>query len=53
MISWKSKKKLSIALSMKEAEYIVACSTSCEAIWIREVVDRSIRSRDGSNHDSM
>jgi hypothetical protein len=33
MISWQSRKQSSIALSTAEAEYIVACSISCEAIW--------------------
>jgi hypothetical protein len=34
MISWKSRKQSSISFSMAEVEYIVACSTSCEAIWL-------------------
>jgi hypothetical protein len=34
MISWQSRKQSSIALSTIEAEYIVACSASCKAIWI-------------------
>jgi hypothetical protein len=34
MTSWQSRKQSSIALNTAEAEYIVACSTSCEAIWI-------------------
>jgi hypothetical protein len=34
MISWQSKKQSSIALSTAEAEYIVACSASCGAIWL-------------------
>jgi hypothetical protein len=46
-----SMKQSSIDLSTTEAEYIATCSTSCEAIW--QVVDRSVRSRDGSHHDSM
>jgi hypothetical protein len=32
MTSWQSRKQSSIALSMAEAEYIAACSASCEAI---------------------
>jgi hypothetical protein len=32
MISWQSTKQSSIALSTMEAEYIVACSASCESI---------------------
>ena len=34
MISWFRRKQSSVALSIAEAEYIAACSTSCEAIWI-------------------
>jgi hypothetical protein len=34
MISWQSRKQSSIALSTAEAEYIAACSASCEAIWL-------------------
>jgi hypothetical protein len=32
MISWKSRKQSSIALSIAEVEYIATCSASCEAI---------------------
>jgi hypothetical protein len=35
MISWQSRKQSSIALSTAKAEYIAACSASCEAIWLR------------------
>jgi hypothetical protein len=35
MISWQSRKQSSIALSTTEAEYIAACSASCEAIWLQ------------------
>jgi hypothetical protein len=38
MISWQSRKQSSIALSTAEAEYIVACSASCEAIWLRKLL---------------
>ena len=34
MISWFSKKQSNVALSTAEAEYIAACSASCEAIWL-------------------
>ena len=34
MISWFSRNQSSVALSTAEAEYIAACSASCEAIWI-------------------
>jgi hypothetical protein len=35
MTSWHSREQFSIAPSTTEAEYIVACSASCEAIWLR------------------
>jgi hypothetical protein len=38
MISWQSRKQSSIALSTAEAEYIVACSASCKAIWLRKLL---------------
>jgi hypothetical protein len=38
MISWQSRKQSSIALSTAEAEYIDACSASCEAIWLRKLL---------------
>jgi hypothetical protein len=38
MTSWKSSKQSSIALSTAKVEYIAACSTSCEAIWLRKLL---------------
>jgi hypothetical protein len=38
MISWQSRKQSSIDLSTTEAEYITACSASCEAIWLRKLL---------------
>jgi hypothetical protein len=38
MTSWQSRKQSSIALSTAEAEYIAACSASCEAIWLRKLL---------------
>jgi hypothetical protein len=38
MIPWKSRKKSSISLSIVEAEYTIAFSTSCEAIWLRKLL---------------
>jgi hypothetical protein len=38
MISWQSRKQSSIALNTMEAEYIVACFASCEAIWLRNLL---------------
>jgi hypothetical protein len=34
MTSWQSREKFSIALSMAEAKYIVACSANCESVWL-------------------
>jgi hypothetical protein len=34
MNSWKNRKQSSISLNTVEAEYIAACSSSCEAIWL-------------------
>jgi hypothetical protein len=38
MISWQSRKQSNIALSTAEAEYIAACSASCEAIWLQKLL---------------
>jgi hypothetical protein len=38
MISWYSRKKSNISLSTTEEEYIVVCSTSCEAIWLHKLL---------------
>ena len=38
MISWFSRKQSSVALGTAEAEYIAACSASCEAIWLRKLM---------------
>jgi hypothetical protein len=38
MISWQNRKQSSISLGTSEAEYISACSTSCEAIWLRKLL---------------
>ena len=38
MILWRSRKQASMALSTTEAEYIVACSVSSEAVWIQKML---------------
>ena len=38
VISWFSMKQYCVALSTTEAEYVVACSTSCEAVWLRKLL---------------
>ena len=36
-ISWMSRKQKSVALSTAEAEYIAACMTCCEVVWLRKL----------------
>jgi hypothetical protein len=38
MISWQRRKQSSITFNMEEVKYIVACSASCEAIWIQKLL---------------
>ncbi|KAJ0589103.1 putative RNA-directed DNA polymerase [Helianthus annuus] len=38
-IAWSSKKQASVALSSTEAEYIAASGATCEAIWLRRVLE--------------
>ena len=38
MILWLSRKQTSMALSTTEAEYIVACSTCSEAVWLQKLL---------------
>ena len=38
MISWFSRKQSYVALSIAEAEYVVACSASCEVVWLRKLL---------------
>jgi hypothetical protein len=38
MISWQSRKQSSISLSTTKVEYITACFSSCEAIWLRKLL---------------
>ena len=40
MISWSSRKKSSISLSMVEVEYIVARSFCSEEVWLRKMLTR-------------
>jgi hypothetical protein len=39
MISWQSRNLSNIAVSTSEAEYIAACSASCETIWLRKLLN--------------
>ena len=38
MISWFSRKQSCVARSTSEAEYVAACSASCEAVWLRKLL---------------
>ena len=38
VISWFSRKQSCVALSTAEAEYVVACSTSCEVVWLGKLL---------------
>ena len=38
VISWFSKKKSRVALSTAKAEYVTACSSSREAVWLRKLL---------------
>ena len=38
MISWFSRKQSCVALSKDEEEYVVACSASCDVVWLRKLV---------------
>eukprot|EP00253_Pinus_taeda_P018031 PITA_18031 len=38
-ISWSSKKQATISLSSTEAEYKAVCSSTCEAIWLRRMLE--------------
>ena len=40
MTSWFGRKNTSVSLSMTGAEYIVACSTYSEAVWILKMLER-------------
>lgn len=38
-ISWSSKKQSTVSLSSTEAEYKALCSSTCEAIWLRRMLE--------------
>jgi hypothetical protein len=39
VVSWSSKKQPTISLSSTEAEYKALCSATCEAIWLRRILE--------------
>ena len=38
VISWFIRNQSNVALSTAEVEYVVACSASCEAIWLKKLL---------------
>ena len=38
VIAWHNRKQMSVTLSTTKVEYIVACSVSSEAVWIRKML---------------
>ena len=38
VISWFSRKHSCVAVSTTEEEYVAACSTSCEVMWLRNLL---------------
>ena len=38
VISWFSRKQSYVVLSTAEAEYVIACSVSCEVVWLRKLL---------------
>ena len=42
VISWFRKKKSCMALSTVEAEYVTACSASCEVVWLRKLLSNLV-----------
>ena len=38
VISWFSRKQSCVELSTIEAQYVAACSASCEAVWLRKLL---------------
>ena len=38
VISWFSRNKSYVVLSIAKAEYVAACSTTCEVVWLRKLL---------------
>ena len=39
LISWASKKKPIVSISSAKVEYVVATSASCQAVWLRRILN--------------
>ena len=39
IVSWRSKKQPTVSLSSTEAEYKALCTATCEAIWLRRILE--------------
>ena len=40
VVSWSSKKQPVVTLSTTEAEFIVAASCACQAVWLRRMLEK-------------
>ncbi|GKA77377.1 hypothetical protein Tco_0783838 [Tanacetum coccineum] len=38
VVSWKSKKEATVALSLTEAKYVAATESSCQGVWLRRIL---------------
>ena len=39
VVSWRSKKQPIVSLSSIEAEYIALCNATCDAVWLRRILE--------------
>eukprot|EP01018_Ginkgo_biloba_P023866 Gb_15786 [translate_table: standard] len=47
IVSWSSKKQPTVSLSSIEAEYKALCSATCEAIWLRRILEDMGEKKEG------
>ena len=48
VIAWASKKQSIVTLSSVKQEYVATTSTTCQAVWLRRVLDRIKQKQQGS-----